>query len=70
MANIIDYDTIFRIIDGVSLIGFIMHDQDNSYPSITPCYKFDGNVVQATLKNVQYGAGSLDLVFYWIFQVK
>ena len=51
-----DHDIIFGVSDGVSFVGFQAHDKNN-YPSISPCYKFEGKVVSTTLQNIQQGNG-------------
>ena len=51
-----DHDIIFGISDGVSFIGFQAHDKNN-YVSISPCYKFEGNIVKDVVQNVVQGSG-------------
>ena len=51
-----DHNISFGISDGVSFIGFIAHDKGN-YPSISPCYKLEGQVVSTLLQNLQQGNG-------------
>ena len=51
-----DHDITFGISDGVSFIGFIAHDKSN-YPSVSPCYKYEGKVVATVLQNIQQGNG-------------
>ena len=58
IANSGDHDIIFGISDGVSFIGFQAHDKGN-YPSISPCYKFEGDVVKGTLQNIKQGSGPI-----------
>ena len=43
LADTTDHDFAFGISDGESLIGFQAPDKGN-YPSIPPCYKYEGKV--------------------------
>ena len=56
VADSNDHDMVFGISDGVSFIGFIAYDKGN-YPSLSPCYKFEGKVATTTLQNTQEGTG-------------
>ena len=51
-----DHDIIFGISDGVSFIGFQAHDKGN-YGSVSPCHKFEGDIVNDALKNTVQGSG-------------
>ena len=53
-----DHDITFGISDGVSFIGFIAYDK-GYYPTISPCYKVEGQVVSTLLQNRQGGNGPL-----------
>jgi len=58
LGNTTNHDIIFGISDGTSFIGFQAHDKDN-YPTISPCYIFEGDVGQNIVKNIKQGNGPL-----------
>ena len=53
-----DHDIILGVSDGMSFIGFHIHDKSN-YNHLSPCIKFEGDIVNGALKNKVQGSGSL-----------
>jgi len=58
LADITDHDIVFGISDGSSFIGFQAHDKAN-YDSISPCIKFEANIVNNTFQSIKQGTGPL-----------